>query len=439
MPGDVWRGTALQVLGRFWGAGCTFVILLLAMRGNDAAGFGRFTFYLAMFAWLDALATMGTGQVAIQRTAAHPEQTSSVLAAGRRLRIAAGLFGVALTAAIAFGSGEKDALWIVVAALYPVTHAFELSATVFRNRLAWGVPVRMRAIASGLSLLFVAILASVDCARPALYLLAVALGSASANFLLHRAAVPLLPRSEGAAVREPGMLRESVILGLQALCAQTYFYIDNLFVEHFRGDADLGHYNVAVRVMSWSIMLAQYTSLSVLPWLRRRHVAGELGPATVKLVPPLFAFAGLACGLVWPWSSQLLALFDRIAHDSHASAASFGAAGPALKWLWCATVAIYAGALLLTSVVALGNRNQSMLWIAACAVVLNIAANTWAVPAMGIEGAGLTTFATEAFVAIAAAAVLARAGVKLGPAWPWLGGPVLFALGAWLSSLLPLG
>ena len=105
MPGDVWRGTALQVLGRFWGAGCTFAILLLAMHGNDAAGFGRFTFYLAMFAWLDALATMGTGQVAIQGTAAHPEQTASVLAAGRRLRIAVGLFGVALTAAIAFGSG----------------------------------------------------------------------------------------------------------------------------------------------------------------------------------------------------------------------------------------------------------------------------------------------------------------------------------------------
>jgi hypothetical protein len=186
-------------------------------------------------------------------------------------------------------------------------------------------------------------------------------------------------------------------------------------------------------------MLAQYISLSVLLWLRRRHVAGELGPATARLVPPLFAFAGLACGLVWPWTNQLLALFDRIAHSSNADAANFGVAGPALKWLLCATVAIYAGALLLTSVVALGNRNKSMLWIALCAVVLNIAANFWAVPALGIEGAGLTTFATEAFVAIAAALTLIRGGIALGPAWRWLGGPILFALGAWMSSLLPLG
>jgi O-antigen/teichoic acid export membrane protein len=110
-----------------------------------------------------------------------------------------------------------------------------------------------------------------------------------------------------------------------------------------------------------------------------------------------------------------------------------------LKWLLCATVAIYAGALLLTSVVALGDKNRSMLAIAAVGVVINVAANAWAVPAMGIEGAGLTTFATEAFVAIAAACVLLRSGISLGAPWRWLGGPALFALGAWLSSMLPLG
>ena len=62
VPGAVWRGTALQVLGRLWGAACTLAILYLASEKLDSAGFGRFTFYIALFAWLDSLANLGTGQ-----------------------------------------------------------------------------------------------------------------------------------------------------------------------------------------------------------------------------------------------------------------------------------------------------------------------------------------------------------------------------------------
>jgi O-antigen/teichoic acid export membrane protein len=426
VPRAVWLGTAMQVIGRMWGAACTFAILFLAAEGLELEGFGRLTFYLALFAWLDSLAGLGTGQVAVQRTAAHPEKTLSVLASARRVRLVAGSAGVALTAAIAFGHGEKDALWIVVASLYPVTHVLELSATVFRNRIAWGVPVRMRAIASGISLLGVAVLFRSEIGRPALYLLAIAAGSTVANFLLHFAAREHLPKASGRVEREPGIFREALPLGISALCAQTYFYVDNLFISAIRGDEELGHYNVAVRVMSWTIMLAQYTSLSILPWLRRRHFAGDLGPALSKIATPLFAAAGFAAGLIWPWTSELLELFQP----------GFGAAGPALKWLLGATVAIYAGSILLTAGVALG-KNGAILAISAGGVVLNVAFNAWAVPAMGIEGAGMTTFATEVFVALGAAGILRRSGVAPGPAWRWLGGPVLFALGASLSALLP--
>ncbi len=428
VPRAVWRGTALQVVGRFWGAGCTLAILFLAALKLAPSDFDRFTFYIALFAWLDSLAGMGTGPVAVQRTAASPERLLGVLASARRIRLYAGLVGVALTAAIAFGSSEPDAAWIVLAAFYPVTHVLELSATVFRNKIAWDVPVKMRAIASTLSLANVGVLVTLDVQRPALFLVAVALGSTVANVLLHRAAQAHLPRVVGTVVPESGVFREALPLGLAALCSQTYFYVDNVFIRALRPEGELGHYNVAVRAMSWTIMLAQYTSLSVLPWLKRRQVAGDLGPALSKLAAPLFALSGLACGLVWPWTHELLELFRP----------GFGAASASLKWLLCATVAIYAGSMLLTALTALG-KNVAMLWIAVLAVALNIGANFWAVPKFGIEGAGMTTFATEAFVALAAAFTLLRAGLALGPAWRWLGGPLLFALGAWLSAQLPFG
>ena len=286
-----------------------------------------------------------------------------MLASARRIRLYAGLVGVALTAAIAFGSREPDAAWIVLAAFYPVTHVLELSATVFRNKIAWDVPVKMRAIASTLSLANVGVLVTLDVQRPALFLVAVALGSTVANVLLHRAAQAHLPRAVGTVVPESGVFREALPLGLAALCSQTYFYVDNVFIRALRPEGELGHYNVAVRAMSWTIMLAQYTSLSVLPWLKRRQVAGDLGPALSKLAAPLFALSGLACGLVWPWTHELLELFRP----------GFGAASASLKWLLCATVAIYAGSMLLTALTALG-KNVAMLWIAVLAVALNIGA-----------------------------------------------------------------
>lgn len=428
VPGAVWRGTALQVLGRFWGAGCTLAILYLAKEALDGDGFGRFTFYIALFAWLDSFATMGTGQVAVQRTAAHPERTAQVIAQGRSIRVRAGLVGVALCAAIAFAKDEADAAWIVLAALYPVTHSLELSTIVARNRMSWGVPVVVRAIAAALSLTFVALLYANSAARPALYLAGVALGSTLGNVLLHLASRRHLPPRRTNDEPERGFFRESLPLGLSALCAQTYFYVDNLFVSEICGDEPLGHYNVAVRVMSWSIMLAQYTSLTVLPWFRRRHVAGELGSALGKVGPPLFALAGLGAGLVAPWSESVLGLFGE----------EFRAAGDSLRWLLGAAVAIYAGAILMTALVAL-RRNVESLWIAAGGVLVNVGLNFWAVPTYGITGAALATFATEGFVTLAAAFVIVRAGVRPGAAWHWLGGPVGFALGAGLSHVLRLG
>ncbi len=431
VPRRVWSGTALQAAGRFWTTGCTLTYFWLAARQLTAADFGRFTFYLAVFSWLDSLANMGTGQVAVQLTAGDPARTRSVLRTARRVRLSAGLFGVALVGVGAFASAEPGAGWILLAALYPVTHTLELSATVFRNRIAWGVPVMMRSIASGLSLVFVWLCVRQGIESPAIFLVAVAAGSASANFLLHFASQRHLPPGSGEAEPLGRFLRAAVPLGLGGLCAQTYFYIDNLFVRAICGEEPLGHYNVAVRVLSALIMLAQYSSLTALAWFTRRHLAGELGPAVARLAAPLFSLAGLGCGLLWPWTEELLELFRP----------GFGAAGDALRWLLLAVLAIYAGSLLHTAVIATG-ATRAMFWIAASGLAINVGLNAWLVPVHGIDGAAAATFATELSVTLGAAWTLHRAGVSLGgagAAWRWLGGPLLLAAGAGLSSLLPFG
>lgn len=430
VPGRIWRGTVLLVVGRMWGSACTVFTLWLLAHHLTAEGFGRYTFYLAIFMLLDTLADFGTGQIAVQRTAHDESAIPEVLAATRRIRVAMGCMGVVLVGGGAFVFGEPGAGWILLASLYPVTHVCELSATVFRNRIAWGVPVTMRAIAAALSLAFVILLRSTDDREPAHYLCAVALGSAVANFLLHWASSKHLPRVRAPSIPVREIFFVALPLGIAALCQQTYFYVDNLFVRRICGPEPLGQYNVGVRVMSYTIMVAIYATQAALPWLAREHQRGELASAVARLTQPLFALAGLGAGLLWPWTEKLLSLFGP----------GFGAAGPSLRWLLCATTTIYAGAGLMTALVAAG-RTRSILAVAGTGLGTNLVANTFLVPARGIEGAGIATFLTEAVVALSAAIALARIGASplQGPrAWGWLGGPVLFALAAWASAHLPL-
>jgi len=427
IPRRVWRGTGWLVLGRVYGSLCTVTALWVLARHLEPADFGRYTFYLAVFALLDSLADFGTGQVAVQQSARDEERLPEVLAATRRIRFAMGALGVLLVGGGAVVFREPGSGWILLAALYPVTHVLELSSTIFRARIALGVPVLMRAVASTLALSFVLALVALDDRDPAHMLCATALGSAIANFVLYLVARAHLPRRAAAHAPVAELFRAALPLGVASLCQQAYFYVDNLFVRAWCGTADLGAYNIAVRVLSILIMGALYVTQAAMPWLAREHAAGRLSQAVARLGQPLFALAGLGTGLLVPWSGSILRVFG----------AEYEVAAGSLRWLLGATAAIHAGAVLMTALVAAG-RMRSVLATAVVGLAVNVIANLFLVPVHGIEGAAAATLLTEGVVVIAAGIALARAGVAVAGgarAWAWLGGPVCFAIAAWISSL----
>jgi O-antigen/teichoic acid export membrane protein len=431
VPRRVWYGTALLVIGRLYGSACTFATLwITARQALSQEDFGRFTFYLAVFAVLDSLADFGTGQVAVQRTAGEEAAIPRILAATRRIRLATGSFGVLLVGGGVLLWREHGAVWILLASLYPVTHVFELSSTVFRNRIAWGIPVAMRAAGSTMSLAFVLLLVARGDSDPSHFLCAVALGSAIANGMLHLAARKHLPRERATNAPIRDVLVTALPLGLAALFQQAYFWADNVFVRAICGAQPLGGYNVGVRVMSMSIMVALYATQAALPWLAREHAAGRLAEAVKKLSQPLFALAGFGAGILGPWAERILSIFGK----------DYASAGTSLRWLLGATAVIYAGSGLMTALVAAG-RTRSILAIAAVGLAANLAANTLLVPTKGIEGAGIATLITEAIVTLGATVALARMGVRPfsgARKLYWFAGPVLFGVGAWASSLLEL-
>jgi O-antigen/teichoic acid export membrane protein len=322
---------------------------------------------------------------------------------------------------------EPGSGWILLASLYPVTHVLELSSTIFRARIALGIPVLMRVVASTLALGFVLSLVALGDREPAHLLCATALGSAIANGLLYLVARAHLPRRAATHAPIAELFLAALPLGIASLCQQAYFYVDNLFVRAWCGTSDLGAYNIAVRVLSILIMGALYVTQAAMPWLAREHKEGRLADAVARLGQPLFVAASIGTGLLVPWSAPILRVFGE----------HFDLASGSLRWLLGATAAIHAGAVLMTALVAAG-RMRSVLAIAVVGLAVNVIANVLLVPTHGIEGAAAATLLTEGIVVIGAMVALARAGVALFAgmhAWGWLLGPAAFAVAAWISSL----
>jgi O-antigen/teichoic acid export membrane protein len=431
VPRRVWSSTLLQVMGRFWGAGCTFITLALLARHLDGPEFGRFTFYIAVFMLLDALADFGTGPMAVQRTATRPDELRATLVTARRIRLIAGFAGFLILGGSALLLDEPGALWLAIAALYPMSHALELSTVPFKNRIDWRMPVTARLIANTLRMSFVLALYFADVRTAAPYVLATALGSSTANFMIHFAArheLRALPGKGLPAIPWRPFLAKAAPLGMAGLAQQGYFYIDNLFVRPIAGETELGYYNASVRLLSFAIMIAQYASLSAMPWFTRQHEEARLGQAVSRLGQPLFFCAALGAGLVIPHTGTVLGLIFR---------PEFDAAGPSLAWLLGAMAVIYFGALHLTALVSTGHT-KTVSAITFVALGINVAGNAVLVPKLGIEGAAIATVATETVVAIAAAIALARMGVFTLAVRPlrWAAAPVAFACAFYLSSLI---
>ena len=407
VPRRVWNSTLWMALGRMWGAACTLLTLWILAERLGTAGIGRLTFYLAIFLVLDAAVDLGSGQAALRSVAANPRDLAAVLVRARRLRLILGLAAMAGTSTLAFAAGEADAAWIALASLYPITHALELSNLGLRNRIRWGRLVLVRAGAASASLFAVLALHSQGESRPAVYLAGIAAGSTVGNFAQHFACRRFLPATLGVASAPLGpFLRLAVPMGVAALCQQLYFWQDNLVLRAYHGDSELGPYNLAVRCMSYGILLAVYASAAALPWLTRQASHGGVLQALRRLIPPLFIPAGIAVALAWPWTESILAVFG----------ADFRVAGPSLRWLLLAILCVSVGAPCLTGVVAMGHSN-AVLGIAVSALVVNLAFNLLWVPSHGALGAARATCLTELVVALLSlATVLIRSRSK--PAVP---------------------
>lgn len=419
-PRRVWTSTLWMMGGRLWGSACTALVLWLVSQGLSGEDFGLLTFYLAVFSVLDAVVDLGSAQALVQTTSRTPDLLLPSLRAARRLRVGTSLLaggGLSLWVTL---TGERDAGWIALATLYPMTHALELSTVGLRNAIVWRPQVLVRAAASTASLLAVAWLQGRGTTSPGPFLVAVASGSTLGNVLAHlvgRRFLPHPPDSRQAPLELTRFLRAALPLGLAALAQQLYFWVDNLFVRAWHGDEAVGRYNLAVRLLSWTLTGAVFASAGALPWLARRHEAGALRPAALRLAWPLALFGALVAGALHPLSPWICSWFGP----------QFESSAPLLQVLLLATIAVHLGAPLLTALTGEGSHRLVLL-LCGTGLALNTLLNSLWVPGEGARGAAWATVWTEAWIALGGTAALLRGARPSVALLRWLGIPLAYGL-----------
>ncbi len=394
VPGKVWRATLWLVLGRGVSGTAALVALALLARRLDATEFGLLTFYFALFAFLESFVDAGTSTAVVQRGALDARSLAGAIRSGRRIRLVAASVACVLVVASARIANESDFLWIALTALVPLTRSLELSSTVFHANMNWGVPVIVRSGGALLRLLCVVVLWSAGVTSFGPYLFAHVACGGLGNVVLWLASRARVGAHHGPLVP---LLRTALPLAVASVAQYAYFYADNLVIRDRVGEAELGLYNGAVRILSLLIMVAGFASNVSLPWLTRRSDAGDLARAVRTLSIPMVAFGIAIAAALFPFAGDLLRLLF---------GERFLGATSSLRWLLVAAVIVCAGSGLLTAVIASG-RTAAFLVIVVAGLVLNVIGNLLLVPDLGIEGAAVATVATEFFVAVASFGVLA--------------------------------
>ena len=373
------------------------------------------TFYAVALEFLD----MGTAAIATRRIAADPaaeRATLSELLALRRL-LATVLFAAVLALALSGYFPRHDQQWALIATAFGI---FLLHLTTYQVVFQVHQAYR-QAVVVGLAAQLGFALSSVA---------AIKLQAGGATIALLVAAFQALQvigvrwvgeRLLGYRVRakwlHPGvlpLLKAGWVLGLAALSYKLTTYAGGYFLWEMKAPEAFASFNAAQRLL---VPLTEMAWLFVVPLIASMSVAVASGSASfraqldgfAKFLLGMSALVAVAAYFVGPYVLHLL-------YGDQYSSGPWSSVG-VLRWLGLGC--LFA---LVTPVMAVGEiahgRMRALLFTGIAALAINLAGNSWAVPAHGAEGAAAVLCATEALVfVVLLARCLARGELSIGAAW----------------------
>ena len=402
------------------GAKIASVALFVVMaRQLGEAGFGLFSFALALVTLVTAASDFGQDKVLTREVARRPEALDGYLVNTLALKLALALPGLAVAAAIVATSGADGKTLAVVALLGLAVVADLLTATCFAvyqafERMAF-IPIvlitqRFLTAVAGIAAL---LSGAGEVTVAAIFMISGVLAFALALILLLRRVAR--PRLELRPQAWTALMRAAAPIGLAGLFGIVLFRIDMVMLAAFEPHEVVGRYGAAYRLfettlfLSWAVGAAVYPAFSRLSRTSDPPVGG-MYERSIKLVVALTL--PLAAGAAVLAGPLIRVVFGAEYADAETALALLA---PAIAFY---PLAYIAGYLLVSQ-----DRSTWLTATYAFVAVENIALNFLLIPWLSLDGAALGTSISEglaAFVLVAGAARAAGAfswaRVVAGPA-----------------------
>jgi O-antigen/teichoic acid export membrane protein/glycosyltransferase involved in cell wall biosynthesis len=397
-------GTAVQIAARLVVSLAGFAILVVAARTLSSAAFGRYTYYLTTFVLAAYFINSGCDAVALREIARDRRGEPTILGGVVRFKLAAALVVIAAIAALAwiYEATLASRLLVILASTHLLGQALATPVVSFQARLRFGLPSVARIAGSLCFLIAGLVYLLLGERRPEILLVLF-----GAGHLVYVSIVLVASRSlvrfrfDQTRQEFASFFREMAPIGLAAIANSLYMYMDTLFLRQLSGEAAVGYYNAAYRLLVFALIIPGFFAQTLFPVLSRCHTHHP------ELFAQLMRRAVLYLLLVGaPLAVSLQLLARPIVHGLYGQ--SGGDTVQVLAVLGWAMLLAFASFPFITALTAI-RRQVAFMKIALAAAALNGVLNVFWIPSFGIVGAAWATVITEAMVLALAAGVLVRA------------------------------
>jgi O-antigen/teichoic acid export membrane protein len=373
--------------------GCRLVVLLMAARVLGQGGFGSFQFAVTLTTLFALELDLGLSMWTVRQLGRSQPRAASIVRTAVAVRgIAAVPFVLAVGAsAVAVGPGSTRHAIVLLGAASLATAFGDYFAAVCRAHERLDDEARLNVVRA---LLFA--VAGLVALRAGRSVSAFAGGIAAASVLgtlfglrLIRGRYRLLVRADGgrfdrAIARRA--LAEALPLWVATLLAVLYCKVDVILLRSMTGDAEVGAYGAAYKVLDGVMILPAAVLAATFPALARAYGDRERQRKWEILIVAIL----LGLGLVLSVSLR----FAAAGLTRHLFGAAFVRAVPSLRVIALALPIMFVN-FGLAHVLIARNRERLNLLISGAMVIVNVGLNMIAIPRLGGPGAAWATAGTE--------------------------------------------
>jgi O-antigen/teichoic acid export membrane protein len=390
------RNTTVQATADAIGKVASLAFYVVMARRLGQEQFGDFTFALSLVLLCTVFAGFGVAELIARTLAKDPSVGSRLLTDGI---IAVGAFGAlgAAAAVVVAAVADYDAVVVETTAVLAVAAVVELVSKIFYATFQGLEDMAPAATSLLIQRFFTAIvgigvlLAGAGLvAAAAVYLAGALLAQAHAAFRLARRRIRPHRTISPAGAR--ALVTASVTIGVTILLNTALFRIDATILSAIKGNAAVGIYGAAYRLLESTLFLSWAFVTALLPVMARLSrtsspTLGEVYTVGFKLIAVVLL----------PLGAIFVAFAHPIVELIYTSA--YLDAVSAVRWLGGA-VALYGVSYLASHLLIAQSRPDALPWVNGIVLTVNVVLNLIVIPRWSYDGAAAVTSISEGMLAI---------------------------------------